>query len=99
MTSFGCLSGTLTPYDPLMRVMGIAVQQSTKGRPDAVIVVLEGSWSAPTFVDSFKLASSADELPAQLDYLSSGLRSRLTGLALDRVVIRRADWSSQAKKE
>ncbi len=64
---------------------------STKGRPTARCVLVEGTTSAPTFVEAFDLTSSNDTLPEQLHDLATGLRSRLSGLKPDRVVVRRAD--------
>jgi hypothetical protein len=74
-----------------MRVMGIAVHIPSKGRPAADVIVIEGAWGSPAVVTSFKLTSTHDDLPTLLQDLSGGLSSRLSGLAVDRVVVRRAD--------
>jgi hypothetical protein len=71
--------------------MGIAVHIQSKGRPAAAAVVIEGSWGGPILVTSFKLTSTHDDLPTLLQDLGSGLSSRLSGLSVDRVVVRRAD--------
>lgn len=71
--------------------MGIAVHIPSKGRPAADVVVLDGAWGAPVHVTTFKLTSTHDDLPTLLQDLSAGLASRLTGLGVDRVVVRRAD--------
>jgi|tagenome__1003787_1003787.scaffolds.fasta_scaffold20909378_1 hypothetical protein len=74
-----------------MRVMGIAVHIPSRGRPAADVVVLEGSWGAVTHQTTFELTSAHDDLPAVLRDLAAGLSSRLSGLAVDRVVVKRAD--------
>lgn len=71
--------------------MGIAVHIPSKGRPAADVVVLEGMWATPVHVTTFKLTSTHDDLPTVLHDLAAGLSSRLSGLNVDRVVIRRAD--------
>lgn len=74
-----------------VRVMGIAVHIPSKGRPAADVVVLDGVWAAHTHVTTFKLTSTHDDLPTVLQDLAAGLASHLSGLQVDRVVIRRAD--------
>jgi hypothetical protein len=71
--------------------MGVAVRIPSKGRPAADVVVVEGTWGAPVLVTTFKLTSTHDDLPTLLQDLSAGLASRLSGLSVDRVVVRRAD--------
>lgn len=74
-----------------MRSMGIAVRMTGKGRPTARVVVVDGDWAKPAPVDAFELTSTDDDNPTQLAALASGLRSRIKGLAPDRVLVRRAD--------
>jgi hypothetical protein len=74
-----------------VRVMGIAVHIPAKGRPAADVVVVDGAWGAPVHVTTFKLTSTHEDLPTLLRDLSAGLASRLSGLSVDRVVVRRAD--------
>ena len=70
-----------------------------KNRPAASVVVLSGNWGSPVEVDHFELTSNKDDLPTLLHELGSGLRSHLSGLAADRVVIRRADVQVASRKE
>jgi hypothetical protein len=79
--------------------MGIAVQMTTKGRPTARVVVLDGDWATPSTVEAFELTSTDDDKPLQLAALAAGLRSRVKGLTPDRIVIRRADLQVASKKE
>jgi hypothetical protein len=74
-----------------VRVMGIAVHIPAKARPAADVVVVDGAWGAPVHVTTFKLTSTHEDLPTLLRDLSAGLASRLSGLSVDRVVVRRAD--------
>ncbi len=79
--------------------MGIAVQMTGKGRPTARVVVVDGNWANPARVDGFELTSTDDGTPTQLATLAAGLRSRIKGLAPERVVVRRADLPAVASKK
>lgn len=81
-----------------MRSVGVCVHIPTKGRPAARVVVLDGSWGTATVIDSFDLTSSKDDLATVLYDLARGLRSHLSGLGADRVVIRRADVGKVASR-
>jgi hypothetical protein len=70
----------------------------TKSRPAARVVVLDGAWGSATEIQRFDLTSSTDDLATILHDLGSGLRSHLSGLGADRVVIRRADLPAVASK-
>jgi hypothetical protein len=74
-----------------MRVMGIAVRIPSRGRPTADVVVVDGTWGAVTHVTTFQLTSAHDDLPTLLRDLGAGVSSRLSGMVVDRVVIKRAD--------
>src|SRR4051794_18948522 len=82
-----------------MRVLGIAVGLEKKGRPTAHCTLIEGSVTTPVLVEAFALTSTNDGLPEVLADLASGLRSRLSGIRPDRVVIRRADVSQHPSKK
>ena len=86
------MCATFKGYGCGIRALGIAVNLSTKGRPTACCVLVEGTLPAPSLIDAFDLTSADDTLPGQLHDLASGLRSRLSGLKPDRVVVRRADF-------
>lgn len=74
-----------------MRSVGVCVRLTTKKRPTANVVVLEGSYAAPMVVETFELTSNEGPVPIQLADLHNSLRSHLAGLKPERVVIRRAD--------
>lgn len=74
-----------------MRSIGVCVRLTTKKRPTANVVVLEGTYVAPAVVETFELTSREGPVPIQLADLHNNLRSRLSGLKPDRVLVRRAD--------
>lgn len=75
-----------------MRVAGIAVKMGVGRRPSArLAVVVDVAGAAVDVVDEF--TSDDAELSTQLHDLAEAVGSRLTGLAVDRVVLRRADQS------
>jgi hypothetical protein len=82
-----------------MRVAGIAVHIPGSGRPAARLVVVEDSGGAPAIEHVVDFSSDDAALPMQLHEAAGALRSRLKGLAVDRVVVRRADYSPASNKE
>lgn len=64
-----------------------------KGRPAARVVVLDGSWGSATEHERFDLTSNKQDIGTILHDLASGLKSRLSALKADRVVVRRADMA------
>lgn len=80
--------------------VGISVQLPRKGRPEALVAILEGSWESPTVVRSLNLTSSKTDLATVLSDLGKSVESHLAGLSVDRVVVRRADYQPrQGSKE
>jgi hypothetical protein len=75
--------------------MGLCVRISTKKRPTADVVVLDGTHAVPTVVDVFELTTNVDPVPKQLADLHNNLKSRIVGLRPSRVVVRRADYSGR----
>jgi hypothetical protein len=69
----------------------VSVHLPKKGRPAARVVVLDGSWGAAFEHAHFDLTSNKQDIATILHDLASGLRSQLSGLKADRVVVRRAD--------
>jgi hypothetical protein len=69
------------------------VNLAKKGRPAAACVLVEGTLQAPKVLDVFELTSANSAVPTQLHDLGTALRSRVTGIKPDRVVIRRADFA------
>jgi hypothetical protein len=75
-----------------MHVVAVSVHMSTKGRPAARVIDVQGAWGSVTDVQSFELTSNKQDLATILYELASGLRSHLAGVGADRVVIRKADF-------
>lgn len=76
-----------------VRSVGILVRMTSKKRPSASLVALDGAWDAATVTKSFELTSSADDVATQMLDLTRGLRSYLSAADTDAIVIRRADQS------
>jgi hypothetical protein len=66
---------------------------TSKKRPSASVVAVDGTWDVAVVTKSFELASSADDVATQMLDLTRGLRSYLSGAGADVVVVRRADQS------
>lgn len=81
-----------------MASLGVRVHIISK-KPSIAVVVLEGTKSAPTLVESFLLTTSEKEIVGRINDLSSALGSRLDGLSADGVAIRRADFSRASNTE
>src|SRR4051812_40131377 len=81
-----------------MRSAGVAVEISSKSRPTAQVVIVDGSWGNAQVLESFALTSATDDLATQLHDLFGGLRSGLSD-SVERVVIRRADTPWGSNKE
>lgn len=76
-----------------MRSVGVCVHIPKKGRPAARVVVLDGAWGSATEHERFELTSNRQDIGTILHDLASGLKSRLSPLKADRVVVRRADMA------
>jgi hypothetical protein len=63
------------------------------------VVVLEGSWESPTEKRRLELTSTKSDLATALLDLAKGLRSLISGVKPDRVVIRKADVGQASRKE
>jgi len=74
-----------------VRVAGIAVDVPSSGRPAARLVVLSDASGQAVIETTADFPSDDVALPVQLHDAAEALRSRLAGLTVDRVVIRRAD--------
>lgn len=73
-----------------MRIAGIAVDVPSKGRPTARLVVLDGS-SGGALESHDTFTSDPTDLATQLHDMAEAVKSRLGGLGVERVVVRRAD--------
>jgi hypothetical protein len=82
-----------------MRALAACVKV-VAGRPTLEVVVVEGSPAAPINIDRFTIGSNAtDALTVQLHEVSAAMRSRISGLNPERVVIRRADHMPASNRE
>lgn len=75
----------------MARVLGAAVKMVSR-RPRVRVVVMEGTLSAPSLVESFELTTSEAAIVEQVHDLATNFGNRVTGLAPDRVMIQRADY-------
>jgi hypothetical protein len=73
-----------------MRVAGIAVKIPTKGRPSIRLVVMTNN-TAPSIDQFEEFSSDHTDLAEQRHDAAEAIRSRLIGLDVERVVVRRAD--------
>lgn len=79
-----------------MRVAGIAVDIPRRGRPVARLVVIDDA-SGSALIDNVADFTSDDtDLATQAHDIAEAVRSRLRGVSVDRVVVRRADRPPRA---
>jgi hypothetical protein len=78
-----------------MRVAGISVDVPSPGRPTTRLVVVDGS-TGPAIETSETFPTDDVDLATQLHDMAQAVRSRLDGLRVERVVVRRADRSPRA---
>lgn len=74
-----------------MRVAGISVEITARGRPMTRLAVLDDVSGSPAIDNVADFPSDDVDLATQLHDGAEAVRSRLTGLGVDRVVVRRAD--------
>ncbi len=79
-----------------MRVAGIAVDIPSSGRPAVRLVVASDATGGPTIETTADFTSDDVAVPVQLHDAAEAVRSRLDGLAVERVVVRRADRPPRA---
>jgi hypothetical protein len=79
-----------------VRVAGIAVDVPSPQRPAARLVVLTDAAGSATVEVTERFTSDLVDLATQLHDMAEAVRSRLTGLNVDRVVVRRADRPPRA---
>lgn len=82
-----------------MRVVGVCVNLPSKRRPTARVITFDGDWREPTEVQRLELTSTKGDLATVLLDLAKGLRSHLSGVRPDRVIIRRADVGRPSKAD
>lgn len=81
-----------------MRVAGIAVEISSRGRPAARLAVLSDASGSPAIEAVEEFNADTVDLVTQIHDMSEAIKSHLTGAAVDRVVIRRADQAPAASR-
>lgn len=81
-----------------MRSAGVVVSIASK-RPAALVVVLDGDHLNQTLVEKIRLTTIEPNAAAQAHDLASNLRNRLKGLAVERVIVRRADFPPRASNK
>jgi hypothetical protein len=86
------VNGTLAA----VRAAGLAVEIPSRGRPTTRLVVLDDATGSPVIVSSETVPGRDGDLATQLHDVSEAVKSRLQGLAVDRVVVRRADRPPRA---
>jgi hypothetical protein len=74
-----------------MRVAGISVAMVSRQRPTAYLVVLDDSSGREVIEANQAFPADDVDLATQLHDTAEAVRSRLEGLAIERVVVRRAD--------
>jgi hypothetical protein len=80
-------------------VAGIAVQMVKPKRSALRICVLDDSSGTPTVSNAEEISADDVEIAEQLLAVARGVESRLKGLDVDRVVVRRADVPTVASKK
>jgi hypothetical protein len=81
-----------------MRVAGIAVELASPGRPAAHLVVTSDAAGSPAIEALEDFSADVVDVPTQLHDMAEAVKSYLTGAAVDRVVIRRADQTPAASR-
>lgn len=76
-----------------MKVAGIAVEPNQQ-RPIVRLMVVSGSPATPAYETAEQFTSEDVSIPEQVHYVAEAIRSRLKGLNVERVVVRRADFFS-----
>lgn len=71
----------------------------SRGRPTTRLVVVDDNSGSPVIVTFETIPSRDTDLAAQLHDASEAVRSRLQGLNVDKVVVRRADRPPRASNE
>lgn len=84
-------------YIQHVRTAGIAVELASPKRPSVRLVVLDDASGAPVVEETEDIPSAAVDIVEQLSHAGKTVESRLQGLKVDRVVVRRADFSKKSR--
>jgi len=82
-----------------MRAAGISVDVAKPGRPAARLVVADNGSGSVVLGEPVDFTTDDTSVPVQLHDAAEAVRSHLKSLGVDRVVIRRADYSPASNKE
>jgi len=74
-----------------MRVAGIAIEMVTSKRPTLRLCVLDDGGGNPAVTHAEEISADDVDVVEQLFAVARGVESRLKGLSVDRVIVRRAD--------
>lgn len=80
-----------------MRAAGIAVELASTKRPSVRLVILDDASGAAVVEEVEDIPSAAVDIVEQLSHAAKTVESRLEGLKVDRVMVRRADFSQKAR--
>jgi hypothetical protein len=82
-----------------VRVAGIAVEMVKSKRPALRLCVLDDGGGNPTVTQAEEISADDVDVVEQVFTVARGVESRLKGLTVDRVVVRRADVPTVASKK
>ncbi len=91
--------GTARRYVLHVRVAGLAVNIPTRGRPVVRLVVLDDATGTAEAKAAEEISTDAVAITDQLFHVARSIESRVRGLAVDRVIVRRADVPTRASKK
>jgi hypothetical protein len=82
-----------------VRVAGLAVNIPTRGRPVVRLVVLDNASGTTETKSAEELPTQDVDIAEQLFQVARSVESRVRGLNVDRVIVRRADVPTRASKK
>lgn len=82
-----------------MRVAGLAVSIPTRGRPVVRLVVLDNASGSADIAAAEEIPAADAEIAEQLYQVGRSVESRLRGLNVGRVIVRRADVPATPSKK
>jgi hypothetical protein len=82
-----------------VRAAGFAVNMPSRGRPVVRLVVIDDASGSPVVAAAEEIPTDDAELAEQLYQVGRSVESRLRGLNIDRVIVRRADVPVMASKK
>jgi hypothetical protein len=86
-------------YIQVVRIVGIAVNMVTPKRPALRLCILDDAAGNPAVTHAEEISADDVDVVEQLFTVARGVESRLKGLDVDRVIVRRADVPTVASKK